>query len=78
MGPNGSNVDGVLAAAASNAPNRSPSLADDNCTTTAGAAAENSDGDFCFCAATGAQFASFFATTVSQISSTTKFVTMPV
>ena len=73
----GSNVDDVLAAAASPAPNGSASTANNDCTTTAGAAAENADGDFYFCAANGAQLAGIFSTAVSQITSTTKFVRMP-
>jgi len=75
----GSQVDEVLAAAASNAPNGDPSTANNNCATTAGAAAENADGDFYFCAATGAQLASIFTTALKQATSgTTKFVKMPV
>ncbi len=74
----GSNVDDVLAAAASPMADGTPSTANNNCSTTAGANAENSDGDFYFCAATGAQLAGIFATAVSQITSTTKFVKMPV
>ena len=73
----GSSVDDVLAAAASPAPNGSASTANNNCSTVAGAAAENSDGDFYFCAATGAQLSGIFSTAVSQLSSTTKFVKMP-
>lgn len=73
----GSNVRDVLAASASNAPDGSPSVAG-NCSTTAGANAENTDGDFYFCAASATQLSGIFATAVSQISSTTKFVKMPV
>jgi len=73
----GSNVDDVLAAAASPAPNGSPSLADWNCSDPLQAAKENSDGDFYFCAANGAQLAGIFSTAVAQITSTTKFVKMP-
>jgi hypothetical protein len=73
----GANVRDVLAEAASNAPNGTASTANTNCATTAGADAENSDGDFYFCAATGAQLSGIFSTAVSQITSTTKFVKMP-
>jgi Putative Flp pilus-assembly TadE/G-like len=73
----GSSVDDVLAAAASPAPNGSASTANNDCSTTTGAAKENSDGDFYFCAATGAQLSGIFSTAVSQLSSTTKFVKMP-
>lgn len=75
----GSQVDDVLAAAASNAPNGEPSKADNNCSTTAGATAENNDGDFYFCAATGAQLAGIFSTALKAAQSgTTRFVKMPV
>jgi Flp pilus assembly protein TadG len=75
----GSNVDDVLAAAASNAPDGTASKANNDCTTTAGAAAENSDGDFYFCAATGAQLAGIFTTALKQAQGgTTKFIKMPV
>jgi hypothetical protein len=73
----GNNVDDTLAAAASPMPGGAPSTANNDCSTTAGAAKENSDGDFYFCAATGAQLAGIFSTAVSQITSTTKFVKMP-
>lgn len=74
----GSNVDDVLAAAASPKADGTASAADNNCSTTAGANAENTDGDNYFCAANGTQLGSIFATAVSQITSTTKFVKMPV
>jgi Flp pilus assembly protein TadG len=73
----GTPVDEVLAAAASPAPNGLASLADTNCSTVDGANAENSDGDFYFCAANGAQLAGIFSTAVAQLSSKTKFVRMP-
>jgi hypothetical protein len=72
----GNNVDDTLAAAASNDPKGGPSIAGD-CSTTAGAQKENSDGDFYFCAASATQLASIFSTAVSQITSVTKFVKMP-
>ena len=73
----GANVRDVLAAAASPAPNGSPSTANNDCSTTAGAAKENSDGDYYFCAASASQLAGIFSTAVSQLTSTTKFVQMP-
>jgi hypothetical protein len=73
----GTPVDEVLAAAASPAPSGLASQADNNCSTVDGANKENSDGDFYFCAANGAQLAGIFSTAVSQITSTTKFVRMP-
>lgn len=73
----GNNVDDTLASAASNGLNGLPSLADHDCSTAAGAAAENSDNDNYFCAATGAQLSGIFATAVSQLTATTKFVKMP-
>jgi hypothetical protein len=48
-----------------------------DCSDPAVAAAENSDNDFYFCAATGAQLAGIFSTAMSQMTSTTKFVKMP-
>jgi hypothetical protein len=73
----GNNVDDTLAAAASPAPNGTASTANNDCSTTAGANAENNDGDFYFCAASASQLAGIFSTAVSQITSTTKFVKMP-
>lgn len=73
----GTPVKDVLAAAASNAPDGSPSAANYDCTKSAGAAAENADGDNYFCAADGSQLASIFLTAFSQISTYTKFVKMP-
>ena len=72
----GGNVDDVLAAAASAAPNGLVSKADPTAHRS-GAIDENSDGDFYFCAANGAQLAGIFSTAVSQIASGTKFVKMP-
>jgi hypothetical protein len=68
----------VMAAAASYA-NGSPSTADKSCTSKNGQpAAENTDGDYFFCAATGADLQSIFTTAIGQASSsTTKFVRMP-
>lgn len=75
----GSQVDDVLAAAASNAPDGSVSKADHNCSTTSGADDENSDGDFYFCAATGAQLSAIFTTALKAAQGgNTKFVKMPI
>jgi hypothetical protein len=75
----GSQVDNVLAEASSNAPNGDVSKADNDCSTTAGANKENTDGDFYFCAASGAQLAGIFTTALKQAQGgTTKFIKMPV
>lgn len=73
---NGSNVDDVLAAAASPS-GGTASTANNNCADPLGAAAENSDGDYYFCAATGAQLSTIFSTAVSQLTNQTKFMKMP-
>ena len=69
-------VKDVLAAAASPV-NGVASTANQDCTDPNKAAIENSDGDFYFCAATGAQLSGIFSTAMSQMTSTTKFVKMP-
>ena len=75
----GSQVDEVLAAASSNAANGTASKADHDCTKTAEADKENTDGDFYFCAASGAQLAGIFTTALKRAQGgTTKFIKMPV
>lgn len=71
-------VKDTMARAASPA-NGNPSLADKSCTSKNGQpAAENTDGDYFYCAATGADLQSVFKTAIgSASSSTTKFVRMP-
>lgn len=68
----------VMANAASPA-NSGPSLADKSCTGVNGQpAAENTDGDYFFCATTGDELKSIFTTAIGQASaSSTKFVRLP-
>jgi Flp pilus assembly protein TadG len=68
----------VLAAAASPTLN-GPSTANNNCATTAGRNAENSDGDYFFCAATGASadLANIFVTAIAQLSGTSHLMNLP-
>jgi Flp pilus assembly protein TadG len=66
-----------MAAAASNAPNGSPSLAS-KCENASSVALENGDKDYFFCAATGADLKEVFKTVIGMTSSSnTKFVKMP-
>jgi len=65
------NVRDVMATAASNAPSGSPSTAPTDC------AKANSDGDYYFCAANGADLQGIFVTAMGSLSHTTKFVKMP-
>ncbi len=66
-----------LAEAASPDTAGNPSRADTNCATTAGRTAENTDGDFYFCAATGSEFAAIFKTAIGQISKSIRLVPLP-
>ncbi len=68
----------VLAAAASPTLN-GPSTANYNCATTQGRNNENSDGDFFFCAATGASsdLANIFVTAIAQLSGTSHLMNLP-
>jgi Flp pilus assembly protein TadG len=66
-----------LAEAASPDTSGNPSRADTNCATAAGRTAENSDGDFYFCAATGSEFSRIFQTAIGQITKSIRFVPLP-
>jgi len=72
-----STVLGVLAAAASPKPSGEASVADSTCSSTTERNAENSDGDYFFCAASGDNMSSIFATAVSQASSGIKLIRLP-
>ena len=72
----GTAVGDALAASASWSPSGFASD-NDKCDTDAQITAENTDGDFYFCAVTGTQLASIFNTAMSQLNTTTKFVKMP-
>jgi hypothetical protein len=71
-----SSVLNVMATAASPA-NGLPSVADSDCSTAALRAAENADGDYLFCGATGTDMAPIFTTALSQASTGIKFIRMP-
>jgi len=73
----GSNVDDVMAAAASDGNNGQVSKADHDCTKTQGAIDENGDGDNYFCAASASQLSSIFGMAMNQLSTHTKFIKMP-
>ena len=67
------NVRDVLASAASPKSQGVPSAASD-CSTAAGRTAENTDGDFFFCAAGGAELSGIFTTAVGQISGSARII----
>jgi hypothetical protein len=71
-----SSVLDVMATAASPA-NGLPSAADSDCSTDALRAAENSDGDYLFCGATGTDMAPIFTAALSQASNGIKLLRMP-
>ncbi|MCZ4499585.1 MAG: hypothetical protein JWQ74_2138 [Marmoricola sp.] len=75
--PVGSQVTGVLAGAASSTTAGVASTNDKDCSTTAGRTAENADGDYFFCAATGTDMAPIFKTALSQASSGIRLVRLP-
>jgi hypothetical protein len=54
-----------------------PSVAQNDCSTDALRAAENSDGDFLFCAASGTDMAPIFTTALSQTTKGIKLMRMP-
>ena len=67
----------TLAAAASPASSGAASAADNDCTTTAGMTAENADGDYFFCAASGTSMAPIFKTAFGQLAKGIKFLQLP-
>lgn len=69
-------VPSVLASAAGGQ-GLEPSTNNNNCNTTAGRTAENADGDYFFCAASGDDMGSIFVTALSQVSSGVKLINMP-
>ncbi len=69
-------VTNVLALSASPA-NGVPSAAESNCSTSAQQAAENSDGDYFFCAASGSDMGPIFTTALSQVSKGIKLMKLP-
>ncbi len=66
-----------LSAAASNDPTGAASDADNTCATTAQRTTENTDGDFYYCAATGAELGPIFASAINAVSNSIKLVRLP-
>lgn len=69
-------VANVLAAAAGGH-DIDPSVANNSCKTTTERSAENSDGDFYFCAATGDDLGPVFITALSQVTGGIKLINLP-
>lgn len=75
--PGGEQVTGVLAGIASPVTGGAASTNDKDCSTTAGRASENSDGDYFFCAASGTDMAPIFKTALSQASAGIRLIRLP-
>ena len=75
--PVGENVTGVLAGVASPTTGGVPSSNNNDCGTVAGRTAENSDGDYFFCAASGTDMSPIFKTALSQAGSGIKLIRLP-
>jgi hypothetical protein len=73
----GQYVRNVLAAAASPDAQGAASDADNNCSTSSLRTTENADGDFFFCAASGSELASIFASAINQLNPNTRLVRIP-
>lgn len=70
-------VRNVLASAASPKAAGVPSTASNDCSTAALRSTENADGDFFFCAATGAEMGPIFASAVNAISTSSRLIRLP-
>ncbi|MGZ4553593.1 MAG: pilus assembly protein TadG-related protein [Mycobacteriaceae bacterium] len=70
-------VTDTLAAAASDKQSGGASTADNACSTVAEQTAENSDGDYFFCAASGSDMASIFTTAIAQASKGIRLMNLP-
>jgi len=66
-----------LAASASSAPDGGPSKAESDCSTTAERKAENGDGDYYYCAASGSELGPIFATAINAVTESIKLIKMP-
>ncbi|MCW2787439.1 MAG: hypothetical protein JWP74_3956 [Marmoricola sp.] len=75
--PVGATVTSVLANAASPTSTGAASADDNNCGTLAGRTAENADGDYFFCGASGTDMAPIFKTALSQAASGIKLIQLP-
>ncbi|MDD1476828.1 TadE/TadG family type IV pilus assembly protein [Arthrobacter sp. H16F315] len=70
-------VRNVLAASASPDSQGNPSDADNDCSTTALRAVENSDGDFFFCAANGTELGPIFVSAINAINPNSRLIRIP-
>lgn len=70
-------VRNILAAAASPDSQGNPSDADNNCSTPALRAVENSDGDFFFCAASGTELGPIFVSAINAINPNSRLIRIP-
>lgn len=75
-GTSGTRVRDVLAGIASDDPKGGPSIAG-ACGTAAQITAENIDGDYYYCAASGSDLAPLFVTALGQLNSRSRFVALP-
>ncbi|MFL6155345.1 MAG: TadE/TadG family type IV pilus assembly protein [Marmoricola sp.] len=75
--PTGNQVTSVLASVASPLTNGTASTNNTDCGTTTGRAAENADGDYFFCAASGTDMAPIFKTALSQAGAGIKLIRLP-
>lgn len=66
-----------LAASASPGPGGAPSKAESDCSTTAERTAENKDGDYYYCAASGAELGPIFATAINAVTESIKLIELP-
>jgi hypothetical protein len=76
-GSSGPTVTGTLAAAASADKTGAASDADTDCASSASRAAENADGDFFFCAASGDDMSSLFVTAIGSASGGIRLIRLP-
>jgi hypothetical protein len=67
----------TLAAAASPAPLGGASTANNDCSSVPGRTAENTDGDYFFCAASGTDMAAIFVTAFTQIANGVRLIQLP-
>ncbi|MGO4250560.1 pilus assembly protein TadG-related protein [Paenarthrobacter sp. RAF54_2] len=73
----GDYVRNVLAAASSPKAAGVPSTASNDCSTAALRTTENADGDYFFCAATGAEMGPIFASAINAISTNSRLIRLP-
>ncbi|MFE4227504.1 pilus assembly protein TadG-related protein [Arthrobacter sp. NPDC056886] len=76
-GTGGEFVRNVLAGSASPDSHGNPSTSNNDCSTASLRSAENSDGDFFFCAASGSELGPIFVSAVNTISSNSRLIRIP-